>query len=203
MIIVKIYEFMYNTMMSRITLQLALSLALMLPMQAHAYLSPEDVLYDDSGIYVAPPPNARSAADVQRAQQERSAARRQAEWEALFADQEDEEEPVHAAAPEEPAEEDEQTQLEAILQKLSELEEAENSDESRREERILERIEEEQLRQRYGLSNGGQVLGGNEVLHSGAPLSDTGPGLILSLVTLLGASAWTLWKARKLEARAR
>ena len=189
-------------MMSRITLRLALSLVLLAPMQVHAYLEPEDVLYDDSNIYVSPPPNARSAADAQRAQQERSAARRAAEWEELFAEEESAEEPVHAAAPEEPTDEADQSELEAILEKLNELENAEETDASRREQRILERIEEEQLRRKYGLSGDGEVLGGNETLHSGAPLSDTGPATVVALLALVAACAWTMWKVKQAESTA-
>ena len=40
-------------------------------------------------------------------------------------------------------------------------------------------------------------------LHGGAPLSDTGPGTLISAFVLAGAGLWTIWKAKKMEGRSR
>lgn len=169
------------------------------PLTAEAYLEPEDVLDDESLTtrFFAPPPPDRELADQVRKQQEESAARRKAEQDALKPKPAEPEEDMHGAAPDE-----EETDLEALIKALEELQGASSSssasDDDAVNERLLERIQERQeASQRAALLE--QLLGDDQTLHSGAPLSDTGPAAVLTVLAMAGAVGETWRRVRKAQ----
>ncbi len=171
------------------------------PLTAEAYLEPEDVLDDESLTtrFFAPPPSNRETADQVRKQQEESAARRAAEQEALKPkpEQPDEEE-LHGAAPEE----EDQADLEALIKALQELQGASSSSAATGNDavnqRLLERVQARQAaEQRAALLQ--QLLGNDQTMHSGAPLSDTGPAAVLTVLAMAGAVGETWRRVRKAQ----
>jgi len=166
-----------------------LALVLLMPLPAHAYLTPEEVLEEED--YVTPPPNARNAKAARAAQEAEYDAR---DAEAAAAEEEEEEE--EAAAGETPgsntiddlhgsAEDEEVIDWEETGGDL-------DADE-RRDERVLSRVE----RQRLDDMAAGVVLHGSapEPLHGGAPLAPTGMGTVVSLLAGAAAIGYTLRKA--------
>lgn len=192
-------------MMSRYTL---LSIGMMLtgvalPLQVAAYVPPEDVLDDEEfniSQYFTPPPSAREAEAVWDAQNSSAAARRAAEQQALYDAQHPQEEPetMHGAAP--ATEDDMGPEWEALIKALEALsqDEADNSAqlsaEELRNQRILNRIEVQQAQAEYQaqLQALGLVGGNDETLHSGAPLSETGPAAVLTVLAIAGALGVTM-----------
>lgn len=172
-------------MMTR-TLLTAATLALGLGMTApaFAYTTPEEALEDGnfSVQYYEKPPTAREAAQRQQEQQERSAAQRAAQQEALFAD--DEEELMRAAAPDGMA----QSDWEALLNAIRNLDDGSTD---ARDARLLERINAQQAAQLHALTT-------QETLHSGAPLSETGPATMAGVLLLLGTALLVIRKAKSL-----
>ncbi len=170
------------------------------PLTAEAYLEPEDVLDDESLTtrFFAPPPSNRETADQVRKQQEESAARREAEQAALKEPAaEPAEEDLHGAAPEE-----ESTDLEALIKALQELQGASSSSTAGGDDavnqRLLERIQARQeADQRAALLQ--QLLGDDQTMHSGAPLSDTGPAAVLTVLAMAGAVGETWRRVRKAQ----
>ncbi len=140
---------------------------LLLPTTGHAYLTPEDVLYGNTGTVDAPP-NARGARAARAAQEAEYDARR-------------EQDDVDSAPAEEP-EEESMEEPDEVLHGAPPAEE--ESALTPEEMRVLERMRD----------NDSVILSapGTEVLHGGAPLADTGPETIIAM--LLGACAigWTL-----------
>ena len=178
-----------------------LLLSLLTP-SAYAYVLPEDVLLqNNAGTEFMAPPTKREMQSVQTQQQLRSAERRKAEQDALFPKKETTE-PTHGAAPAAaPAPTEFQMLLEVLSQQLNrqssapqtETPDADKTFEELRKERLLQRIEAAEMAVQEETP---------DTLHSGAPLADTGPGTVLSLVVLLGIGAWTVYRARKSEGSA-
>jgi hypothetical protein len=170
-----------------------------MPLTTQAYLTPEEVL-DDSTMttrFYAEPVSDRELDDQVRRQQEESAARRKAEQDALKPQVEPEEEEMHGAAPDE-----EETDLEALIKALQELQGASSSsaadDTDAVSQRLLERIQQRQEdAQREAMLQ--QLLGNDQTLHSGAPLSDTGPAAILTVLAMAGAVGETWRRVRKAQ----
>lgn len=175
-------QMLYNNMMSRFLLAgLTLIGSVMLPLAAHAYMSPEEVLYEEgtSGRFVPPPPSKRETADRKAAQQEQSAQRRAREQAAAFgsgSSMQSSSQAAHEAAPEPTDVTDEPVTL---------------TPEQMRDQRILDRIKEAQLRAAFG--------GDDETLHGGAPLSETGPATVLITLAIAGAIGETWRRVRKAE----
>ncbi|MFA7681540.1 MAG: hypothetical protein WCX61_00755 [Candidatus Peribacteraceae bacterium] len=152
--------------------------ALLIPASASAYLLPEEVLWND--YYV--PPRARDVEEAASRQARESADRREAEQEAIFAEQhppepvivEEETTDAHTAAP------SDNTSLEGIdLEVLRTI-------------RLLERIDARQ--------DVLEDLSSLPAFHTGAPLeplTHTGPESIFAAVMMLGAVGWTLKRAGK------
>jgi len=210
-------------MMSRFLLTAGiLASSVLSPLTAHAYLPPEDVLNDDdfSATYYSPPPSQREIDAVMEAQRERSAARREAEQAALQKEGEDpEDDELHSAADDEEEDDDEAaSDLEALIEALQGLQEDDDdlhgaageeeedntsalTTEELREQRLLERIRQQQLdaqrAAQYGWMTAG--LGAGETLHSGAPLSETGPATVLIVLAIAGAIGETWRRVRKAE----
>ena len=166
---------MYNTLMHRRTLLLTGTLTLLaVPLHAAAYLTPEQVLLQDTFLEnFKEPPTARSTSEQVQWQNEVSAQRRAQEQAAYFAAQRSSS-PTHAAA----AAQGSSTSagLNDVLQSLQQTIDAlanSRAAPSDREQRILDRIAANQ-----------EAMHGtapeDEMLHSGAPLTDTGPGTYLS-----------------------
>lgn len=177
---------MYNTLMTYTHfLRRTLLLALLVPSMAAAYTSPEDVLNsDENWQYFTPPPRSRDAEAIQEAQQASAAARREREQAALFMKSSSS---SSSAASDDP--------VAAPVSSAS----GQQSSFTTEEQRILERVRTQQLNAE--IDERVRVLVSQQGLHSGAPLSDTGPGTILAGFVLAGAGLWTIWKARRLEAK--
>lgn len=188
-------------MMSRLLIALGIMLSSSLsPVIAYAYVTPEEALDDENFTtnFFTPPPTPRSAKEIAAEQQERSAQRRAAEQAALNppsspASSVDDEE-THSAAPDEESDDDIQKLIDA-LNELQNDEAMPDDDENLTAEelRLLQRIREQQV--------SGNLSAGNrdEVLHSGAPLSDTGPATILITLAIAGAIGETWRRVRKAE----
>lgn len=195
---------MYRSLLAIVTLMSAAAM----PLTAHAYLTPDEVLYEDdfSARFYEPPPSAREVDAVAEQQRLNSAQRREAELAALNESEDDE--TTHAAAPdEEPAEEENaggMSDLDQLLDALERLQEiqgaapAATATRSSEEERLLQRLkdrEEQDTRDAWLNSIGG------ETLHSGAPLSETGPATVLITLAIAGAIGETWRRVRRAEKR--
>lgn len=163
---------------------------LVVPMTTLAYTSPEEVLNSDenAGFY-NPPPSPRHTQEIQAQQQASVAAWRAAEQQALFekssassAPASDDIDPLHGAAP-------------------SESTYGQTSGLSATDQRILERVKAQQAQAEMDAAVEARVrvLTSQQGLHSGAPLTDSGPGTVISAFVLAGAGLWTIWKAKRLE----
>ena len=196
MVIVKTRSFMYNTMMTPKTYFLigVTALALMHPLVAGAYVSPEDVLLQDSFMNnFTPPPSARTAA-ARTAEQDRLALQqRQAAQAAYFSSQ-------HAAAAATSSSTagqagsasstnaDLQDVLNSLQQTIDGLRGDQNTEEAKRTARLLGRIQDNQ-----------QSLSGDATMHSGAPLTSSGPATIFTIALLGGAMLYTMRRAKGSE----
>jgi len=147
-----------------------------------AYISPEDVLLNKE-LYL--PPTTRESLNRVTQQTRESADRREREQEIIFRAQHSSEAssvasvpmPIegNGAAPENGTYSPEDLRL---LQTI----------------RLLDRVQRNQQTVLYG----DRILSlQQDVLHGGAPLAPTGAGGILSGITMVGAVAWTLWRAKK------
>ncbi len=202
--IVKNTSINYNTMMPIKTLLSAavMTIGMLLPIGAAAYTPPEEALFENdiSDGFLAPPTSREIQARVDEQNRLRR-ERREAEQQATFGG--------HAAAPAEPDDADftfsgtndpneDERDLEDILKDLDEtLQNLQTQDsstaqtaEERREERLA-RLEEERL---HGAATDVMVYG-DDALHSGAPLADTGPGTWLAAAIIAVATAWTMLRA--------
>lgn len=191
-------------MMTSFLLSAGILLAsMMLPLSAHAYVSPEEALYDDSYRFFEPPPSTRETKERAAAQRETSAERRERELQAAIEESkqaqeptiaatDDEDEPLYGAAPTDAS----SPQLEEIFQELQELKELQNSPEARAQRRLLERIEQSRLEDDLRSAASLHVPGYGEPLRSGAPLADTGPATVIGAVVIGAAGLWTWRRAR-------
>ncbi|MBI5793917.1 hypothetical protein HZA87_02400 [Candidatus Uhrbacteria bacterium] len=181
-------------MMTRTHILLALSL-LALPTTAAAYLSPEEVLFSDSGQMYEAPPNHRTTGDRIDSQMLTSAERRKQEQAINYANQHPAlpEEPVHAAPPEEPKPATLEDVLSAMQQTLEKLGSPEAQSDTSAEEMdagmSIDSWEDPSTVQSAGDST--------EVLHSGAPLNASGPGMWVAAIAVAGAVCWTMLRAKK------
>lgn len=148
---------------------------------ARAYISPEDVLLNKE-LYL--PPTKRESDERVTQQARESEDRREREQEIIFRSQHSSEassvsvavqSEENGAAPDESSLSAEDVRL---LQTI----------------RLLDRVQRSQQVMLYG--NRMLPLQA-DALHGGAPLSPTGAGSILSVLTMAGAVGWTLLRARK------
>ncbi|UPA22685.1 hypothetical protein K8942_00525 [Candidatus Peribacteria bacterium] len=158
---------------------------LLVPSMAIAYTTPEEALSNEDNLqYFTPPPRSRDTEAIQEAQQASAAARRQREQEALFGKSSSSSAAsIAAALSSAPAGTTTEPESSLTLE----------------EQRILERVRGQQMD--ADIEERVRVLISQQGLHSGAPLSDTGPGTILAGFVLAGAGLWTVWKAKRLEAK--
>jgi hypothetical protein len=165
-------------------LPIALALSCMLPGVANAYMTAEDVLLN-SAFYL--PPTKREGENRIERQRVVSAERRTREQEDLF---------MHAAPPPEeiPADATE-TSTEEVPTETDATKGLSSSDlELLRTIRLLDRITDRQKVLQYGAPTD------SDVLHGGAPaLAPTGAGAWLAAMTMFGAVAWTLRRAKRSE----
>ncbi len=167
---------------------------MVLPTAAHAYITPEELLYEDdfSLRFLDEPPSRREIQAAAARQAAESAARREAEQESAFGgssssassitpviDPADDD--LHGAAPVEPTGDSTLTPEEL------------------RDQRALERIRDNAAQESYEAQL--RALGMDETLHSGAPLSDTGPATWIVSFVVIAAMALTFKKVRSLEKR--
>ncbi len=191
---------------------------LLLPGAALAYVAPEDVLF--SSEFTAPP-SARSAKTRVEEQKQVSADRRAAALQDL----------LHAAAPaEDPSAKADNQNVDVNLTDIQDLlrmfQENQPNDllpqdaasdgalddtlhgsspdtqevlthDERVQQRILQRVQENQDAWGYH-GSAGDVL---QNMHGGAPLSNTGPGLVVLGTALLGGALWTVKRSGTAKAQ--
>lgn len=176
----------------------AAALAILLPIAAHAYMNPYDVLLSDDLLLPSQP---RTTIDRVERQQSESTARREREQEEIFAEQNPvvveevapELEELHgaAAAPAELPITPEEREFNSLL-------------------RSLERIKENQAQAKYDSQVRQQAfllleeagLHGGAPLHTGKggrPLAPTGAGSVLAMAVMFLAGVWTLRRVRRSE----
>lgn len=177
------------------------------PLTALAYISPEEVLDDENMTtqFFSPPPSRRSVQDVLKRQQELSAMRREAEL-ALVKPQPKVEAEAETNEPEPESSGNDIDKLIQLIQLLQEDgghnaapdEEDSNSGLSMTDERLLERIHERQeAASRQAMIQA--LLGEDTTMHSGAPLTDSGPMSYVA-VALMGLAVCETWRrVRKAE----
>ena len=189
---------MYNTLMRSYKISLTgIVLGALMPLQALAYFTPEDVLLSKEFFL---PPTSRETGDRIERQVTQSAERRTREQDVIFSEQRiaelrefedadllggvlDEDETLRAAVP---------GQIQVLGGGLDasdlELLKAVRLLE-RRETRLLDRVDSNQnTLQYYGARP--------EFLHGGVPpLAPTGAGGVLAAITMIGAVGWTLRRA--------
>lgn len=195
--------------MSRFLLAgLTLLLTALQPLNAYAYLTPEDVMNEDdlSTRFLAPPPSRRSMQDVQQAQRERSALQREEGLEEAKRESgslPEEEENMHGAAPEES---EEQTDIQKLIEALERMEAEEGGEDvaeedtsslDPRDERLLERLKEQQEQERIRKQYAAYMANSDGNMHSGAPLSDTGPATVITVLAVAAAIGETWRRVRK------
>lgn len=168
-LIAKFNNILYNTMMRRVLSSTALLVLLFFPSGVGAqYLTPEDVLIRDQNAILVPK-NKREAQEAADAQDAARAAQHRSTL------QENSSEPVPENNPPVPTEEpllrpSAPEEPEGYTQELDPI-----------TLRLLERLRREST----------QTLS-STALHSGAPLADTGPAEIMSVLTIIVAIGWTV-----------
>lgn len=177
-----------------------------IPLTASAYISPEDVLDDENMTtqFFEPPPSRREIQDILKRQQELSALRREAEL-TLVKPQPAAEAEVVASDPEPASSGNDIDKLIQLIQLLQEdghsaapEEQGSDSGLSVTDERLLERIHARQeAASREAMIQA--LLGDDATLHSGAPLTDSGPMSYVA-VALMGLAVCETWRrVRKAE----
>lgn len=205
--------FWYTDVMrlKRLSLSVLGALLLGLPATAGAYVSPENVLFSPDFTL---PPSPRAAEERVAAERQATADRRSQLLNQL-----------HGAAPESDTDglpagatgSPDFLDIQQILKLLSEEQgddvtdkgaageealapldgtTATDAERSTRDDRILERIARNREEQRAVLSQGDTI----ETLHGGAPLSRTGPGLVLLGTSMLAGALWTIARSGKATA---
>lgn len=194
-------------MFQKLSTTVLLATVVAMPLTADAYMSPEDVMNDENMTtqFFAPPPSRRTIQDVLRRQQELSALRREAEL-ALVKPQPAAEAEVVATEPEPASSGNDIDKLIQLIQLLQNEdghsaapdEEGTDSGLSITDERLLERIHARQeAASRQAMIQA--LLGEDTTMHSGAPLSDTGPMSYVA-VALMGLAVCETWRrVRKAE----
>lgn len=183
-----------------------LSLVL-LPLGAQAYVTPDEGLNDDTLTtrFYAEPPTKRELQDIQTQQQLTSAERRAAELKAVMPQPEPTPEEMHNAAPEEP-----QSDLDKMIELIQLLQnnQTQNAPASPADARAaLDPVSQRLLIRAQAQSAAAEraaliqsIVGTNEEsLHSGAPLTESGPATVLTVLALAAAGAETWRRARKTE----
>lgn len=191
MLIALLLNVMYNILMTHTRLLRRAALAtLLIPTIAFAYTSPEEVLSGgENARFFNPPPSPRETESVQAAQQAAVAARREEEQARLLqkvsssssssTDSVADDDPLRPSTP------------------VS----GQNASLRPEELRILERVRAQQMD--ADMDARVQMLIAQQGLHSGAPLSHTGPETTIAGFVLAGAGLWTIWKAKRMEARSK
>jgi hypothetical protein len=209
-------------MMFRFLLATATVLSsIIMPMSAHAYLTPDEVLDDEdySTRFYDPPPSRRENQALAAEREREAAERREAELDALYEQQNPSSEPMRGAAPDE--NDGEETDIDALIKALEEYNnthgaapDAEPTDEGTtggsgseqmtpeelRDARLLARLRNREIAEdnaRYDAWLAAQ--GGDDALRSGAPLSDTGPTTVIVLLAVTAAVGETWRRVRKAE----
>jgi hypothetical protein len=152
---------------------LVVSIGMLLPMSALAYLSPDQV-FGNSGAPVQPPPTQREGEAVIQEQQQRSAELRNAAQESLVPNYSDPQDTYDAAA-------------------SSTAEPLGLFDDNTQYERRMDRINESNANAPTIIigGNGTVVDAKGNILHSGAPIASTGPESVLAVFVVILAGICT------------
>jgi hypothetical protein len=181
---------------------------LLMPYGVVAYDPPNETLTNENVYegFILPPNRRNVKAQTERQRQE-SAERRAAEQAAAgFGQGATDEDGNLEWADEEEETSDEEASMEDILKSLEEsisaMNEQQDSTESKRDQRLLERMQLERDIQQLQLQfRGAAPL--QSPLHGGAPLAGTGPATIAAAGCLAGAAWWTMRRAGKKLTRLR
>lgn len=187
---------------------LILSLAL-IPLSASAYITPDQALDEQTLTtrFLAPPPSGRAIPDVIEQQRLESEQRRNAALDAIkpksssSASSQD----LHGAAPAE-----NQTDIDKMIELVKLLQTSQNSSAAAGTthngldpvtQRLLIRVQAQQAEnEREALIR--SLVGENGgTLHSGAPLTESGPATILIALAAIGAIAETWRRVRKAQGK--
>lgn len=206
---------MYNTLMTKkYTLHALVLSSLLIPSIAIAYVSPEETLINDDNQFIDASglPMRRDTAQRVADQQASAAAWRESvQGRLATGNAEDVPDSLHSAASGTPDE-----QLQQLINALNNAKIAaeinmenggassassEMTAEEIRNKKILDRVAKQQrdseiIAEAERLN---ALRGSTEVLHSGAPLTDTGPATWIVLFVMAGAAMWILRTARELE----
>ncbi len=176
--------------MRRLSTIAGTTILLLLPTLAAAYVTPEESLYPAAGYNnLLAPPSHRNSGDRIDEQEQTTRERREAEWQAAY----DAQHPKSSAASSSRAS---SVASEATLEDvLSSLKDSIDD---------LKSGKHPAADKDPGFDNGMTIDswenpsqgGSEEVLHSGAPLTPTGPGTWVAVAALIATVGWTLWKVR-------
>lgn len=171
---------------------------LLTPAVALAYMSPEEVLSTDQNarFYNFLPPSPRHTEQIQAEQQASHAAWRESTQQQYFAAQgAQSSDSMHDAAPS-----NQDALLQQIVNQLNQNQNQQATTKSDEDQRLLERVRQQQTDAQIQEA-AQRLIASQESLHSGAPLTQSGPATVISLVGLAGAAVWTFMRARRMETR--
>lgn len=189
------------------TTGLLLSLVLM-PLSAEAYITPEEALNQDtlSTRFLPPPPTLSEIPSVIEQQRLNSELRRQAALDAIkpHSSSSASSEDLHGAAPAQ-----DQTDLDKMIELIKLVQSGQSSSGSPGNtgagldpvtQRLLIRVQAQQAQAERDALIQSLVGQDGQTLHSGAPLTSSGPATILIALAAVGAIAETWRRVRKTEA---
>lgn len=171
---------------------IVLGLLLMPPATVLAYATPEEVLFPSAGFNTnMMPPSERQTGNVFDAQQEQTAARRQAEWQAAY----DAQHPKSASSAAASSTSSKPT-LEDVLSSLKDsIDSIKNGGDSRG----AAPAQDEHMDTSMTIGSWEDPTrssGQEEVLHSGAPLVQTGPGSWVAGLLIVAAIIGIVWRIK-------
>lgn len=187
---------------------LALLMMSVLTPAAHAYMTPDQVIFSDEFLYPPKPAEARKRV---QAQNDAAAAAREAVYADLAAERDAQKTQTasNTADASSGSDQDILAHLAAIIEAMQQGDsgtgtptvadgtDSELAPEERRRERLLERLDERDADRLHGAAPYSSYYASVEQFHGGAPLADTGMGTYAAIG--LGALAvfWTLRRAAK------
>ena len=169
-----------------------MTLLMLVPVAGSAYVTPEEALLPAAGYNtIMDPPSHRDTGDRIDEQTLKSKQRREAEWQAAY----DAQHPKSSASSSSRASSVASSpSLEDVLSSLKESIDSLQSGGGHPAAGKDPNVDTSMTIQPW--EDPGQSGGSDEVLHSGAPLTPTGPGTWVAVATLIAAVGWTLWRVK-------